>query len=78
MAQNEVGNPLGLVDKRKAVRNGSTTAPVTAAANFVDVAGLRTRLFAVNPTSYSQVRLEKMTKNDMVYALRVADEAASI
>lgn len=78
MAQNDTENTLGFVDKRRATRAGSNALSVGTDANFTDVAGLRARLFAAAPSSYSQARLETMTKNDMQYALRLLDEAGSI
>jgi hypothetical protein len=39
---------------------------------------LRTRLTAISATTYSAAELNKMTYNDMVYALRVNDAAGSI
>lgn len=78
MAQNENENVLGFSDKRRATRAGSSSLSVTTDANFTDVAGLRARLAAAAPSSYTTDRLEKMTKNDMVYALRLLDEAGSI
>ncbi len=39
---------------------------------------LRTRLKAISGTSYSDARLDLMTENDMIYALRVHDAAGSL
>lgn len=76
MAVLERENVLGFVDKR--VTQGSTGSPVTSPFNFNSVAGLRSRLTAANAGYYTTARLDNMTKNDMVYALRTIDEAAGI
>lgn len=78
MAQNNLGNDLGVVDKRQATRAGSGSDSVTTNANFSDVAAMRTRLNAISATAYSATTLDKMTENDMTWALRQADEAAGI
>lgn len=86
MADNERENPLGYVDKRRVTRMGDAGNvngnPVAAgagdASNYASVAGLRARLTAVNAAYYTTARLNLMTKNDMVYAVRLADDAAGI
>jgi len=63
-------------------RNGRGVV-VTADSNFAeranadDIKSLKARLTALDATSYSAARLATMTKNDMLYALRVesADSA---
>jgi hypothetical protein len=76
MAQAEIENPVGVTDKRKT--QGSTSHPLATEANYVDVAALRARLTAINAGYYTAAVLNLMTKNDMVYAVRVADDAAGI
>ncbi len=87
MADVELENPLGFVDKRrepKGVDAGNAPGLHVAAAgtadasNFSSVAGLRARLTAINATYYTAARLNLMTKNDMVYAVRLTDAAAGI
>lgn len=84
MANIERENPLGYVDKRRVAAdagnaNGNPVAAGTSdASNYASVAGLRARLTAVNGAYYTAARLEGMTKNDMVYAVRVADDSAGI
>lgn len=63
-------------DRRRV--QGANALPGGLATMARDVAGLRTRLTVINPTAYSTERLNLMTKNDMEYAVRVADEAAGI
>jgi hypothetical protein len=78
MAQNDIKNPLEFIDKRRATRAGSNAAPVTTPANFLSISGMRARLAAAAPSTYTTARLEQMTRNDMVMALRQLDEATSI
>lgn len=76
MADVELENTLGFVDKRKT--QGSINFPIGVEANYMDVANLRTRLNAANPSYYTTVRCNEMTKNDMIFALRTIDDAAGI
>jgi hypothetical protein len=78
MAQNETENPLGFNDKRRGTRAGQATSVVSNVTNLADVAALRARLTAAAAASYPASRLDKMTKNDMVYAVRLIDEAAGL
>lgn len=73
---NDVGNMVGFVDKR-AGRGGTVVIPATS-TNYDDVASLRARLTAISATSYSPARLDIMTENDMIYALRLADDAGGV
>lgn len=75
MADTEIENPLGFVDKRR-VQGDAATA--SSGANYEDVGALRTRLAAANGALYTAALLNTMTKNDMVYALRLTDDAAGI
>lgn len=76
MANVEVENIFNFVDKRQVA--GQATDNLTTPANFADVAALRARLTAINSTYYTATLLNKMTRNDMVYAVRLSDEAAGI
>jgi hypothetical protein len=78
MAQNDLDTGPGFVDKRRATRAGSATNSIATDANFADIGAMRTRLTAISATAYSAANLDKMTRNDMVHALRLADEAASV
>jgi len=80
MADTEQEGVFGLVHASK---SGSTTRNVATgglatAANYADVNALRTRLAAINGSYYTAARLNSMTKNDMVYAVRLNDDATSI
>lgn len=80
MARNDISNPLGVMNAKKASRAGSMTHGNAALVytNGADVSTLRTRLKAISSTTYTDVVLDNMTKNDMLYAIRVKDDAANI
>ena len=65
-------------DKRRG--RGSTGADVTAeTANYSTISTLKARLTALAPSSYTAARMATMTRNDLIYALRVASgDAAGI
>lgn len=69
-----------VVDKRRttAAGNSATSNSANHAARTNSIADMRTRLTAINATSYSATRLDTMTVNDMLYAIRLADEAAGL
>ena len=71
MAQLDVNDPMGIVDKRRG-RGTSGAHTLAEVNNMTSVSALRTRLTALNATSYTPARLDAMTENDMVYALRLA------
>ena len=84
MARAQVGN-----DDEVAAVGGSAgysnlnggTAPGTGfnlGANSNSLDALRARLTAINATTYSATELDKMTMNDMLYAVRLADAPSSI
>lgn len=71
MADLDLGTTAQVTDKR--LGRGNTGADVMAeVANANNVSALKTRLTALNATSFTAARLATMTKNDMLYALRVA------
>lgn len=76
MANLDINNPIGVIDKR--VGRGSTGANGLAEyANLGSIAGMRTRLAAIDGTYFTAARLDLMTENDMVYALRVRSADAA-
>jgi hypothetical protein len=59
--------------------NGGASAQAGLELSEADtIFKLRARLKAISATTYSDAELNKMTYNDMVYALRVNDAAGSI
>lgn len=82
MADTEQEFALGYVDKRRNKKGQDLSATgkmitdnTTSVLNTGgSVGALRTRLAAQDATYFTATRLNQMTKNDMVYALRVRDE----
>jgi hypothetical protein len=69
MAQGQVTSAYGLVDKRRGrVQVGAN--PHTEKGNLDSVNAMRTRLAALNPTYSTAAKLDAMTVNDMVFALK--------
>lgn len=69
MADTEKESPFGFVNKQKT--QGAATGGLGTPTNYASVNSLRTRLAALG---YTSARLDNMTRNDMVYALRLADD----
>lgn len=76
MVDSDLGELAGFVDKRRA--KGQLGTSLATAANYDSVAAMRTRLAAFNGAYYTAARLNSMTENDLVYAVRLADDAAGI
>ena len=79
MAQYDVDPNEGIVDKRKVGRTtnvAGNTANLGTPGNYGSVVALRTRLAAINGAYFTAARLNQMSKNDMVYALRESDDTA--
>lgn len=72
---------IGSIDLGFTFRNetqGSNVALVATPANYASVSAMKTRLAAINGTSYTTARMNTMTVNDLAYALRLNDDAGSI
>jgi len=67
----------GVVDKRY-VGKTQSGANLGTAANYQSHASLDARLTAISAGYFTTARLNMMTKNDKVYALRLADDAAGM
>lgn len=76
MANLDINDPLGLVDKRRG-RGTSGAHTLAEVNNATSINALRTRLAALSGTTFTAARLDAMTENDMLYALRLhtADSA---
>lgn len=68
--------PFGFTDKR--VGRGATGAVVGTPLSYSGVSALETRLTAINAGYYTTARLNQMTENDMIFAVRTADDSAGI
>jgi hypothetical protein len=80
MANYDVDSNQGIVDKRKLAKHtAASVAPNLATpANYTSINALRTRLAAANGAYYTTARLDQMSENDMIYALRTIDDAAGL
>ena len=78
MAGNQIGNNVGIVDKRSVSKGGSNAISLATPANYADVNAMKTRLAAINGAYYTTTRLNQMSTNDMIFAIRSADDAAGI
>lgn len=65
------------VDKRRG-RGGTGNDVVGTPANYATVSSMKTRLAAISGTTNTAQRMNNYTKNDMVYAIRLADDAAGV
>lgn len=77
MADSEIENSFGFVDRRKSQGN-SALGWGGGSIKYNDVNQLRAKLAAAAPASYPSKTLDSMTKNDMVYAVRLLEDAAGI
>lgn len=88
MADQQIGNQLGVAaahtgsGTQRTNLTGSNTSPSNgfddANVNDDSIATMKTRLAAINGTYFTAARLNTMTVNDMVYALRLADNPTTI
>jgi len=77
MANFDIGNRQKVVDKRAG--RGTTASPLTTTdTNSRDITAMRARLTAISGTTYTAARLNTMTENDMLYALRMSDDLAGV
>ena len=75
------GPGAGLVDKRKVFTGATSNASPVGTTFFnatKDIGTLDAALIVVNAAYYTQARLDTMTKNDKLYALRVSLENAGV
>lgn len=67
----------GFVDKRNG-RGLTGAVNFTEINNSTSISAMRTRLAAINAGYFTAARLDTMTRNDMIYALRVHSDTGSI
>lgn len=73
MADLETGNPFGVMNSNGNNRSGAYTN-----SNLATVAAMKTRLQEVDSGLYTDSKLNNMTYNDLVYAVRLADDPEMI
>lgn len=76
MADLDVNDPLGFTDKRRG-RGVTGATQVVEVANMSSISALKTRLTALKPSSYTAARMNSMTENDLLYALRLESADAA-
>ena len=79
MADAQTRDRLAFVDKRfsfAANTNAFSTGFMTG--NGADIAKAKARLTAISAGTYTAAVLNQMTFNDMVFAIRINDEAAGL
>lgn len=76
----QINDSMAFVDKRhNPAASASKAATDTATpANYASVTTLRARLTAISGTTYTAARLDAMSVNDMIYALRLSDDLAGV
>lgn len=80
MADTQLGNEVGVAARGTTNINGGADARTgftLTNAQAQTITQLRTRLTAIS-ASYTAARLDTMSYNDMVYAVRLADQPTSI
>jgi hypothetical protein len=86
MAQQQVGNVHGVAAKnansgqQRTNMSGSTANQQSGYfdADQADIAAMRARLNAISGTTYTTAVLNKMTANDMAYAIRRNDAPGTL
>jgi hypothetical protein len=81
MAQHQPGdNNLGFTDRTRATAGSvaDSSSSVATPANYASETALNARLTAISGTTYSAAKLEQMTLNDKIYAVRLNDDPTTI
>lgn len=87
MADRQIGNIHGVAAKsigsgqEKTNQTGDSDGNVATAykdADLLDVDAMRARLAVIDAAYYTSARLNTMTYNDMMYAIRLADAPGTI
>lgn len=80
MSNAQIGNQVGFTDARESPASDANdkSAQVSNEVNYSDIASLDARLTAIDAAYYTAGRLQQMTFNDKVYAVRSNDDSASI
>lgn len=73
MADLERGNPFGVQKVATDNRDGSFID-----ASLATITSMKSRLQDIDSAYYTGARLNQMTYNDMVYALRLADNPTTV
>ena len=74
MADAQKGNIHGIADKS----DSPTDRLGYNDADLLTIDAMRTRLAAIDATVYTDERLQQMTANDMLYAIRINDNPETV
>lgn len=72
---------IGSIDLSLTFRNetqGTNAALVATPANYASIAALKARLTAISSTTWTTARMNQMTINDLIYAVRLNDDPGTI
>lgn len=85
MADAQIGNLHGVnaahvgdADTKTNLNGGTDVQVPWTDTDLVSISAMRTRLAAIDADYYTAARLNNMTYNDMVYAIRVNDSASTV
>jgi hypothetical protein len=82
MTQHQLGDleADGIVARNRAVAGSVAvnTNMLATPGNYSSIVALDTRLIAINAGYYTQARLDQMTPNDKIYAVRLNDDLGTI
>lgn len=82
MTQHQLGDleASGIVARNRSVAGSvAVNTPMFATtANYASIAALDARLTAINSTIYTQAKLDQMTANDKIYAVRLNDDPGTV
>jgi hypothetical protein len=80
MANTQLSPPdVNFTNSLRAVADqGGSGSQLNNASNYVSITAMRTRLAAANAAYYTSAKLDQMTVNDMVFALRNIDDPTTI
>lgn len=79
MANLQLGSVIGVnANALKNINGGDDDGAGFTDADMATIDAMRARLTAISGVSYSAARLDAMTTNDMIYALRVHDNLAGV
>lgn len=85
MADQQIGDKMGLTtshvgdaDSRSNITGSTDPESGFDDADLDSISAMRTRLAAIDASYYTTARLDQMTHNDMVYAIRVNDHPSTI
>lgn len=76
MAQHQIGGIEvdGITARNRNVKGANTSGVFSTPANYGSIAAIRTRLNTINSTYFTEANMDKMSINDLVYALRRLDD----